>query len=340
MRFTSSRTRGFAPIIILYVVGGLGAAFVGYKAYTWDPLKSLRTSQAEADAKKLADTNAQLNAATTALQTAQAQLKSASDAIVVTTKQQTQVGQTWVAATGRVLQAAPPEIRGEQHVAAAIKSNAQAAQALTDAVGQLTPEQLAIVVQYVADATSAIEAKRAEADSMLQQTQAQLDDMRRQKTGEETAKNTALSQLATATKQYEQVKQANRTALDTFNAALHENGGLSDILETVFFWLKFGVIAYVLLVYVLPLAAHMFPGLQPLADVTHALIAPLAAKAKQEAESLARDASAATHVVLNKIEAKAPDLLKEARADASEWITEADGTKARYDQMLRHANLL
>jgi hypothetical protein len=66
----------------------------------------------------------------------------------------------------------------------------------------------------------------------------------------------------------------------------------------------------------------------------------LAAKAKSEAEALARDACAGVHHIGQLIAAKAPQIAAEAQQIKAEWLTEADGTAARADAALRQANVL
>jgi len=96
-------------------------------------------------------------------------------------------------------------------------------------------------------------------------------------------------------------------------------------------WAIWAGIAYVLICWVMPLAAKMFPSLEPIAAAAHAIISPLMAKAKAEAEHLAQDASAALHHTVQLIEAKAPGILADAKTLSDAWITEADGTRQRFD---------
>ena len=164
--------------------------------------------------------------------------------------------------------------------------------------------------------------------------------MRQQKEAETKAREAAVAKQRVAEQAYARTKQANQTVMGKLQSALSDNAGMGGVLGRLFFWLKLGLLIYVLIAYVLPLLANMFPGLKPAADLAHAVLAPLTAKAKAEAENLARDASAATHVAMTQIEEKAPTILAEAKAKVGEWLTEADGTKARFDNKLREAQLL
>jgi hypothetical protein len=84
----------------------------------------------------------------------------------------------------------------------------------------------------------------------------------------------------------------------------------------------------------------VFPALRPIAAAAHAILAPLAAKGKAEAEALARDACASTHHLGQLIATEAPQLAAKAQQIKSEWLTEADGTAARAEAALRQANVL
>lgn len=333
----SSAVRGFAAVIVVYALGAAAAGLAGYKFMKWDPLGDARI---KTEAQKLADTSKRFDDAVAQLDAARAEVQKHQAEIDATTKKQTQTGQTWVAATGQSLAAAPDEIKAEVHVAAAIKANAVAASALEDAVGKMSAEQITAVLQFVANATSASESRRAQADAQLQLAQQQLADMRQQKDAETKAKEAAVEKQKAAEQAYVRTKQANDSVMNKLQSALSDNTGMDGVLGKLFFWLKLGLLVYVLIAYVLPLLANMFPGLKPAADLAHAVLAPLTAKAKAEAENLARDASAATHVVLTQIEEKAPSILAEAKTKAGEWLTEADGTKARFDNKLREAQLL
>lgn len=333
----SSAVRGFAAVIVVYVLGAAAAGLAGYKFMKWDPLGDARI---KSEAQKLAETSKRFDDAMAQLDAARAEVKQRQEEIDATTKQQTQTGQTWVAATGQSLAAAPDDIKSEVHVAAAIKANAVAATALEDAVGKMSGEQIAAVLQFVANATSASETRRAQADAQLQVAQQQLAEMRQQKEAETKAKDAAIEKQKVAEQAYARTKQANDSIMGKLRSALSDNTGVDGVLGRLFFWLKLGLLLYVLTAYVLPLLANMFPGLKPAADLAHAVLAPLTAKAKAEAENLARDASAATHVAMTQIEEKAPSILAESKAKVNEWITEADGTKARFDNKLREAQLL
>ena len=334
---SSSAVRGFAAVILVYILGAAGAGLAGYKFMKWDPLGDARI---KAEAKKLADSSKRFDDAIQQLDAAKAAVQQHQAEIDATTKKQTQTGQTWVAATGQSLAGAPDDVRANLHVAAAIKSNAVAAQALEDAVGKIGSDQLAMVLQFVTNATSASETRRAHSYAQLQVVQQQLADMRQQKETETKLKEEAVKKQQVAEAAYQRTQQANQSVMGNLQSALTDNTGLAGLVHRLFFWLKAGLLVYVLIVWVLPLLAHMFPGLKPAADLAHAVMAPLTAKAKAEAENLARDASAATHVVLTHIEEKAPGVLAEAKTKAAEWLTEADGTKARFDNKLREAQLL
>ena len=91
---------------------------------------------------------------------------------------------------------------------------------------------------------------------------------------------------------------------------------------------------------VLPMVAKFIPALAPAATVLSAVVAPMGTRALSQAKALGRDASAALHNVMAKIEEKAPALITEAKAIRAEWITQADGTAAAHDEALREAQQL
>lgn len=324
--------RAEAVLIVLYVVGALGAGFLGFKLLKWDPFKDGRVTAA---AKKFEDAEARYQAATQAVQAERAAARQQATEVDADAKRQTQAAQSMVAATGQALATAPPEVRGDLHVSAALQTNAVAAHALESALGPLSPAQLAEVNRLVASATAASEAQRAQADAQLadltqQLAAAQADQHHHQQLLREADAKLADAQNAAADAQ----TTVEQTARQLRRTADHRDG-LGHLLDRLFLGLKLGLGLYLVLAYGLPLASHFLPGLHPLSDLAHALLNPFMHQEKTGAEALARDASAATDELLELIAQRAPELLKEAHARAGAWLTEHDGVRARFEQMLK-----
>lgn len=330
-----SRHRGLASIAVVYLLGFIVTGVVGYKVLHWDPTKEDRV---EAASKKLEESEAKLSAATAALNSARENERQHAQAAADDAREQTRAGQTWVAATGQALTGAPAGVRGDLHVSAALHANSVAAQALEGAVGKLTPAQAAEVLAFINDATSASEARRAQADAELADAKKQLAELAQARQQQEQLTRAAEAKVNTAQQAVSRAASVVGRTVAHLNATLSSNSDLGGLLEHFFYYLKLAIIFYIVAIYILPLLAHMFPGLAPLADVAHALLSPLAHTAKIQAEALARDASAATDELLSHIEEKAPGILAEARTKVSAWITEADGTRERYEKMLRTAH--
>lgn len=324
--------RGEAATVVLYVLGAVVAIITGYQVLKWNPFRSNRVQDdakqfhkaeiAESDAQKKTEADQEI-------------VNRQADAVATDVKSQTQAAQSMVAATGQALAAAPFEIRRDFHVSAALQTNAVAAHALQSAVGPLSAAQLAEVQKLVAQATAASEAQRAQAASELASVQQQL-------AAEQADKQKHLHLLQQAQEKLRVAQQdaaAAQTALEQtarqLQAAAIERDGLGARLDQVFLWLKLGLGVYVLFVYVLPLVSHVLPGLRALSDLAHAALNPFVHQEKTGAETLARDASAATDELLELIAQRAPDTLKEAHERAGAWITDYDGVRARFEQMLR-----
>lgn len=244
---------------------------------------------------------------------------------------QVRTGQSLVAATGEALAAAGPAAQADPAVQFAGKTNAKAGEALAAAVGPLTPELRQWAIDIVRNATSASEAARAQAEAALQISDR---DLAASQAREAQYLRDAAAAQARAT-QLEQISTKLRTQLDETLAEKDRVGGL---LDTVLRWALYLGIAYACAMYVLPLLGAVFPPLAPLATAVHAVVAPLGAKALKEAKSLAQDACAALHNVVQTVEAKAPAILAEVQAKKAEWITQNDGTAAREQEALRATN--
>ncbi len=324
--------RGEATVAILYVLGALGVGFVGFKFLKWSPFKNASVTAA---AKKYEVAEARYNAATQAVEAAQKAAQQQAAAIEADSKRQTQTAQSMVAATGQALASAPPEIRSDLHISSALQTNAVAAQALQSALGPLSTEQLAEINRLVANATAASEARRAQAaaelDSVKQQLAAEQADKQRhvQLLRESEAK------LAAAQKSADQAQSAVAETAQKLHAATSDRDTFSGLLDQLFFWLKLALGLYAAFTYGLPLASHFLPGLRPLSDLAHAFIAPFTHLEKSGVEALARDASAATDELLELISQRHPEALKDAHARAGAWLTEHDGVRARFEQMLK-----
>jgi hypothetical protein len=244
---------------------------------------------------------------------------------------QTRTGQSLVAATGTALGQAGAAAQADPAVRLAGRLNAKAGEALEQAVGPLTPAQAAWVAELVANATSASEARRAAAEQALTLSDRALAasaSREEQRLREAAAAQAEAAQLSTINTQL-------RTKLDETLAEKDRVGGL---LDTVLRWALYLGFGYVLAVWVLPLLGAVFPAVRPLATAVHAVVAPLGAKALAEAQALARDASAALHNVVKRVEEKAPQLSREVAEIKGEWITQNDGTAAAHDQALRDAH--
>lgn len=327
--------RGEAVAIVLYALGALVAVAAGAKFLRWDPTKDLRSVAAE---KKLAEAEAGYLKATAAAQAAQQALQQQSAGIAGDARLQTQAAQSLVAATGQALAAAPADIRGDLHVSAALQTTTLASNALAQAVGPLSQAQLAEVTRLVAHATAASEARRAQAAEELNAVKQQLAAEQQDKERHRTLLQQAEARWQTA----EQNAADTRTALEErttrLQQVLTQHDGLGRTLERFFLWLKIGLGVYLLIAYVLPLVSHFLPGLRALSDLGHAVLTPFAHQEKNGVEALARDASAATDELLELIAQRAPDALKEAHERAGAWITDYDGVRARFEQMLKLAH--
>lgn len=247
---------------------------------------------------------------------------------------QTRTGQSFVAATGEALAAAGPAAKADPAVQFAGRTNAKAGEALTAAIGPLTPEVQVWAAELVRNATSASEAARAKAEAALHASDTALRasvDRESQHLREATAAQARAAQLET-------INATLRTQLDETLAEKDRVGGL---LDTVLRWALYLGIAYAFAMWVLPLLGAVFPPLAPISAAVHAVVAPLGAKALKEAKDLARDASAALHNVVQHVREKAPaDVVAKVDQIRGEWITQNDGTAARHDAALREAQQL
>lgn len=242
---------------------------------------------------------------------------------------QTRTGQSLVAATGEALAAAGPAAKADPAVQFAGRTNAKAGEALEAAVGPLTPELQQWSIDLVRNATSASEAARAKAEAALQLSDRDLAASQAREA--QYLRESAAAQARAS--QLEQIAGALRTQLDE---TLAEKDRVSDILDTVLRWALYLGIAYACAMWVLPLLGAVFPPLAPIAAAVHAIVAPLGAKALKEAKSLAQDACAALHNVVQHVREKAPaDVVAKVDAIRGEWITQNDGTAARADEALR-----
>ncbi len=263
-----------------------------------------------------------------AVDAAVAQALAAERAARAEQERQTRTGQSLVAATGEALAAAGPAAQADPAVQFAGKANAKAGEALTAAVGPLTPELRQWAVDLVRNATSASESARAQAEQALQLSDRQLRDS-------EARESQHLREAAAAEAKAAQLEQINSALHTQLEETLAEKDRVGGLLDRVLHWALYFGIAYTFAMWVLPFVAAVFPALAPVNAAIHAIVAPLGAKALSEAKSLAHDASAALHNVLTRVQAKAPAVAAEAEAAKAEWITEADGTAARYQDALR-----
>ena len=267
-----------------------------------------------------------------AIDTAVAQALAAERAAHGEQSAQTRTGQSLVAATGAALGQAGAAAQADPAVQLAGRLNAKAGEALEQAVGPLTPAQAAWVAELVANATSASEARRAAAEQALTLSDRALAasaSREEQRLREAAAAQAEAAQLSTINSQL-------RTRLDE---TLTEKDRVGGLLDTVLRWALYLGFAYVLAVWVLPLLGAVFPAVRPLATAVHAVVAPLGAKALAEAQALARDASAALHNVVKRVEEKGDAMLvRDVSAIRGEWITQNDGTAAAHDQALRDAH--
>ena len=191
--------------------------------------------------------------------------------------------------------------------------------ALENGLGPLTPEQAAWVQTLVANALSAQVEKVAAAQAAL------------------TASDQARAAAEERARAADADNQKLTTERKTLTAALVAHDAAAG---ATWFWIKAVALAAFFALYILPLLAKVFPQLGALETAAHAIIAPLAAKAWGEAKALATDASGAVCSVLAKVEKEAPAAFQGAKAEADAWLTEADGTAARYAAALRKSNLL
>lgn len=319
-------------MVVLYVVGALGAGFAGYKLLKWNPFKDDRVTAA---ARKFEAAEARYNAATQAVQTDRQAVQQQNTEVSADAKRQTQAAQSMVAATGQALASAPPEVRSDLHVSTALQTNAVAAHALQSALGPLSPEQLAEVNRLVANATAASEAQRAQAAEELAGVKQQLATEQADKQRHEQLLQESQTRLLAAQKAAADAQASVHRTDQQLQAATSSRDSLGHLLDLTFFWLKLGLALYVVLVYVLPLASHFLPGLHPLSDLAHALLNPFMHVEKAGSEALARDASAATDELLELISLRSPELLKEAHARAGAWLTDHDGVRALFEKMLK-----
>lgn len=327
--------RGEALVIVLYALGSLVVVAAGVKFFRWDPTKQARTAAAE---EKLTKAEAHYFAATDAAKAAQQALQQQTESVADDVRRQTQTAQSLVAATGQALAAAPADVRSDLHVSTAVQTNTLAAGALSQAVGPLSQEQLAEVARLVADATSASEARRAQATEELNAVRQQLATAQQDKERHQTLLQQAETRLQAAEKDTATARTALEQRTTHLKEVLASHDGLGRTLERIFLWLKIGLGLYLLIAYVLPLVSHFLPGLRALSDLGHAVLTPFAHQEKNGVEALARDASAATDELLELIAQRAPDALKEAHERAGSWITDYDGVRARFEQMLRLAH--
>lgn len=327
--------RGEVALIILYALGALAAGLAGYKVLTWDPLKDARVTAA---AKKFEKAEASYQAALQAVQAAQQASQQQQADVGADAKRQTQAAQSMVAATGQALASAPPDVRSDLHVSAALQTNAVAAHALQSVLGPLSPEQLAEVHRLVTNATAASEARRAQAAEELAGVKQQLAAAQQDKARHQQLLRDTEAKLATAQKAAADAQAVVQKTNQQLQEATSSRDSAGHLLDLLFFWLKVGLGLYLALTYGLPLASHFFPGLHPLSDLAHALLHPLMHQEKAGFEALARDASAATDELLELISVRCPDALKEAHTRAGAWITEHDGVRALFDRMLKVAH--
>jgi hypothetical protein len=246
---------------------------------------------------------------------------------------QTKQGQQFVEATGQAINAAAPEAQADPAIQLAGKWNDKAAGALAQAAGPLTAEQKAWVSQLVRDATSASEDRRAAADKALSIA----DEALRQSASRERGE---LDRATAARGQADKLAGEKKTLQEQLTQTLSEKNALGEAADMVIRWALYIGIAYLAIAYVLPLLEMACPALKPIVTAAHAILAPFAAKAKADAEGLARDASAATHHLGQLIATEAPQLAAKAQQIKSEWITVADGTAERAEAALRQANVL
>jgi len=330
-------TRGFVPVVIVYILGAAGVGWMGYKVVTFDPGKTT-------EFKKVA---AQMDQATKDVKTAQEKVTQASEKVdaattKITTEKDTRLkaGQKLVADTQEALATAPAAIRADLHVKAAEETIRDAAKELETVLGSLTSEQRAEVQQLVAKLTSENETIRADAERELQQVRTERDQSVQRQIDAEKARSVALEQKSQAEKQLTAAQTEQGKAEAKLQDAAQSRDGFAMAFARFKNWVFIAVIVYVIVVFILPMLGTVFPAVAPFANAVHAIFSPIMAKMKGDAENLARDASAATQEVLNKVQEKAPGLIDEAKAKAAEWITEADGTRARFDKKLREAHQL
>ena len=241
---------------------------------------------------------------------------------------QTRTGQTFVAGTGLAIAGATAGAKSDPHIQLAAELNAKAGAALESAVGPLSPAQQQWVAELIANATSASEQSRAKAERALQ-----LSD--RDLRASESREQQLLRQTTAAEAERDQLRGISAELRTKIDETLAEKDRVGGLLDTVLHWAIYLGGAYIFAVYILPLVGMVFPLFAPLATAAHALVAPLGAKALSEAKALGRDACAALHNVITKVEEKAPAIVAEVKAVRSEWITQNDGTAAAHDAALR-----
>lgn len=324
--------RGEAATAVLYVLGALVAVVTGYQVLKWNPFRENRVQD---DARKFHQAEIAAADAQKKAEAGRQAVDQQETAVAADVKSQTQAAQSMVAATGQALAAAPPEIRRDFHVSTALQTNAVAAHALQSAVGPLSAAQLAEVGKLVAQATAASEAQRALAASELAAVQQQLAAEQADKQKHQQFLLQAQDNLRAAQHEAAATQAALEQTARQLQAAAAHRDGLGRRLEQLFLWLRLGLALYVLFAYVLPLASHFLPGLRALSELAHAVLNPFIHQEKAGTEMLARDASAATDELLELIAQRCPEALKEAHGRAGAWITEYDGVRTRFEQMLR-----
>lgn len=119
-----------------------------------------------------------------------------------------------------------------------------------------------------------------------------------------------------------------------------ERDAVASKWERRMFWFWMCVGGYVLIAWVLPMAAKLVPALRGVSTFTQGIIAPGMTMAYRSTRKLLGDVVSGVEDMRKKALVNFPEAKKAADAAMREWVTEADGTAAAVDAIRREENLM
>lgn len=200
------------------------------------------------------------------------------------------------------------------------------------ALGELSPAQKTEVIRLI---DLAVAGKEAEFQAQLAQRDAAVQAAGQAKKAAQEAAERAAAELATTRDTVRDLNgqlgtKITETVAATTKASQEERraNSFSTQVSNLLRWALYAAIAYVLLVYVLPIVARAFPALKGLSQVTGWLAAPLHQMETRKKEVLAADLVGAHEEAKAWVEKKLGAEAREAfkQEVLSGWMTVKDGT--------------